>query len=183
MYSNYATDTQKFNIKGSELDAIIKFEIMDDNGPTQSWEAIDEKYGRVRAYQVAANWPLPSDLRRRRQLESIESITDLYLDTSYDITGEEVLDENLLPLEDCIGNDHLKKVDENIKKKMQRDQITKCVDLTKANISGGTENEHTEHVVIMTWQHCERFKPAEQCASKEEKEKFFDDIKVTLEIA
>ena len=50
MYSDYATDTKKHNIRESELDALIKFEIMDDNGPTQSWDAIDEKYGRVRAY-------------------------------------------------------------------------------------------------------------------------------------
>ena len=67
MYSDYATDTKKHNIRESELDALIKFEIMDDNGPTQSWDAIDEKYGRVRAYQIAAKWPLDKVQGRRRR--------------------------------------------------------------------------------------------------------------------
>ena len=35
----------------------------------------------------------------------------------------------------------------------------------------------------MTWQHCERFKPKSECADDDEKKAFFDDIKVTLEIA
>ena len=34
----------------SELDAVVKFEIIDDEGPTTSWANIDEKYGRVRAF-------------------------------------------------------------------------------------------------------------------------------------
>ena len=67
--------------------------------------------------------------------------------------------------------------------KIKTDNITKCVDLTKAYISGGTEDDKIEHIVVMTWQHCERFKPAIECADEDEKKAFFDDIKVTLEIA
>lgn len=35
----------------------------------------------------------------------------------------------------------------------------------------------------MMWQHCERFKPVEECATPEEKAKFFGDLKVTLLVA
>ena len=78
-----------------------------------------------------------------------------------------------MELQDCIEDVHLKKLDSNIKKNIAADKNRKCVDLTKANISGGTEYNHTEHVVIMSWQHCERFKPANECANKEDKKRFF----------
>ena len=49
-FSNYSTDSEKFNLGNSELDVIIKFEIISDGSNTRSWESIDEKYGRVSAY-------------------------------------------------------------------------------------------------------------------------------------
>ena len=55
--------------------------------------------------------------------------------------------------------------------------------MTKADISGGTQSNHIEHIVVMAWQHCERFKPANECATQAEKNVFFGDLKVTLEIA
>ena len=51
-FVNYATDTSKYNMKEQELDAVIKFEVMQP-GRTNSWEVLTERYGRIVAYQVA----------------------------------------------------------------------------------------------------------------------------------
>ena len=34
--------------------------------------------------------------------------------------------------------------------------------------------------MVIQWQHCERFRPKEDCAPKDKKDAFFDDLKVTL---
>ena len=86
---------------------MIKFEIIDDVNGDKSWGSIDEKYGRVRAFQVAENWPL----NRGRRLENLDSIADLYLDTSYDTTGETVQPDQLLSIEDCGMPHHLSSLD------------------------------------------------------------------------
>ena len=85
-----------------------------------------------------------------------------------------------MELQDCIGPNHLKKVDSNVEKKILDEKISKCVDLTKANISGGTQDSLVEHIVVIAWQHCERFKPANECTTQVEKDSIFGDLKVTL---
>ena len=49
-FSDYSSNTQKYSLVNSELEALVKFEIINDEGPTTSWKNIDEKYGRVRAF-------------------------------------------------------------------------------------------------------------------------------------
>ena len=55
--------------------------------------------------------------------------------------------------------------------------------MSNAKVSGGTLDSMTEHIIVMQWQHCEKFKPSSQCATANEKKAFFDDIRVTLSIA
>ena len=52
-FTNYETDTKQYNIANSELDALVKLEILDRPGGsigTRSWESLDEKYGRIVAF-------------------------------------------------------------------------------------------------------------------------------------
>ena len=72
---------------------------------------------------------------------------------------------NYLSLEDCSLPGHLKKLDSQKKQEIIDSGIYKCVDLTKAAISGGTQDANVENIVVIAWQHCERFKPASECAS------------------
>jgi len=67
------------------------------------------------------------------------------------LTGESILPEQLLALEDCSEPGHLKKLKPDIAERVIKENNTKCVDLTKANISGGTMEDHTEHIVVMIW--------------------------------
>ena len=104
------------NLQEYELDALIKFEwITDGEEKTRSWADIDESYGRVRAFQVEESWPLT---RGRRRLESLSSISDLYLDTSYDTSGETVAAEQLIELQDCGLPNHLKNLDDTSKQQV-----------------------------------------------------------------
>lgn len=52
-YTSYASAIERNNLFDYELDAMVKFEIISDTEPSKSWESIDEKFGRVRAFQVA----------------------------------------------------------------------------------------------------------------------------------
>ena len=52
-YVNYATDVSQYNMKEQELDAVIKFEVMDDVLGTRSFEVFDDRFGRIVAYSVA----------------------------------------------------------------------------------------------------------------------------------
>ena len=61
-FVNYATDTNKYNMREQELDAVIKFEVMQP-GRTNSWEVLTERYGRIVAYLVAQEWPFTVERR------------------------------------------------------------------------------------------------------------------------
>ena len=37
-------------MQDQELDAVIKLEIMGEDGKTRSWDAFDDSYGRIMAY-------------------------------------------------------------------------------------------------------------------------------------
>ena len=110
---NYATDTNKYNMKEQELDAVIKFEVMQP-GRTNSWEVLTERYGRIVAYQVAQKWPftverrLSSENQRGRHLETLESVAEWYTDSGIDTAALEIDSAKTLPLTDCSGPDHLK---------------------------------------------------------------------------
>ena len=52
-YHNYEHDDTVYNIANSELDALVKLEILDrpdGTKGTRSWESLDEKYGRIVAF-------------------------------------------------------------------------------------------------------------------------------------
>ena len=76
----------------------------------------------------------------------------------------------------------MKNLDEDVKSTIIDTKVFKCLNLNDAELSGGTVNQNVEHIVVIEWQHCEKFKPASECATAEEKAEFFHDIKVKLEI-
>ena len=127
-------------------------------------------------------WPLPKE-KPARKLEQLESISDLYLDTSVDTTGNEIDPYNVLPIVDCKSDDkYLKSLDHEERDRLLSQGIRKCVDLSNANVSGGTRDGDTEHIVVIQWQHCRKFKPSYQCASKSEFQREMKDVKLELEV-
>ena len=58
-------------------------------------------------------------------------------------------------------------MDASKKEKLLADGLRKCVDLSGANISGGTLDGMIEHMVVIEFQHCHKFKPVSECATKE----------------
>ena len=98
------------------------------------------------------------------------------------MTSEAFEPEQLLDLQDCDKPEYLSELDDVIKEQIVQENLTKCVDLTKANV--GQEGQQ-EQIVVLAWQHCQQFKPREECATSEEKEEFFcnNRIKVSLSFA
>ena len=104
------------------------------------------------------------------------------MDVATDLSGFKIEQKDILPLEDCDGDHHLKNLDEDLKHSIVDTKVFKCLDLTHAKLSGGTLHKSEENIVGIEWQHCEKFKPASECATAEEKKEFFHDIKVKLEM-
>ena len=57
---NYARDDAVYDFSESELEAMIKFEVLNEDPAigTRSFPSIEDKYGRIVAYQVSQAWPL-----------------------------------------------------------------------------------------------------------------------------
>lgn len=121
--------------------------------------------------------------QRGRRLEQLESISDLYLDTSHDTTGDKVDPDDMLPIVDCDSDSkYLSSLDPVEKSRLLSMGIRKCVDLSNADISGGTRDGDKEHIIIIQWQHCTKFRPSWQCASKRDFERELSDVKLELEV-
>ena len=60
-------------------------------------------------------------------------------------------EKHILPLEDCTADKHLKRLDAGTKKSILDTKVFKCLDLTKAKISGGTEEANVEQLVGIEW--------------------------------
>ena len=118
----------------------------------------------------------------RRSLESVESVADFYLDASYDTTGRVIDTAKMLPLNDCGRPEHLKNLDPKIKGTLLKDNIRQCIDLSNGHLSGGTMDGNTEHVIVIEFQHCSKYRPKNQCHSKKKFEEDLADVKLTLEI-
>ena len=112
----------------------------------------------------------------------LSSIADLYLDTSVDLTGEDISADKHFELRDCDQAGNLKSVETQLKQRVIDGGISKCFDLNKAKVSGGTLDQNNEHIIVIAWEHCEKFKPSNECATTKEKSDFFANIKVSLAI-
>ena len=55
---DYLTDDEKFNLQDAQLDIVIELEIhsSDKSVDSRSWDALDEKFGRIIAQQVEVTW-------------------------------------------------------------------------------------------------------------------------------
>lgn len=162
---------------------------MSDKGTEYFDKLNDGRFGRIVAYQVKSDWPQPPDRRllssekRGRRLEQLESISDLYLDASEDTTGYKINPDDMLPIVDCDSDSkYLSSLDPVEKTRLLSLGMRKCVDLSNAVISGGTRDGDTEHIIIVQWQNCDKFKPSWQCASKTEFETELEDVKLELEV-
>ena len=152
----------------------------------EDWNTI--LYDGIIAYQVAQKWPftverrLSSENQRGRHLETLESVAEWYTDSGIDTVALEIDSAKTLPLTDCSGPDHFKGMPELEKKKFLESKNKKCIDLSNADLSGGTESGLTEHIVIIQFQHCRKYRAEKECATTDEFNSLFQDTKITLEM-
>ena len=54
---NFSSEGEKLNLRDGKMDLMVKLEINSEKDPslTKSWPDVDEKYGRVVAFQVSNN--------------------------------------------------------------------------------------------------------------------------------
>ena len=121
---------------------MVEIESNDTSGNSKSWDALDDKFGRIVAQQVEQNWNfVPGKIESgQKKKPKGNSISQLYLDPTaaaeFYFTGN--LTETILPFESCEGDQHLKNLDPAVKKGFLAAGTQKCVDSSNAHISGGT---------------------------------------------
>ena len=99
---------------------IVKVHSEDPNIDSRSWDALDEKFGRIIAQQVAVTWEYDekgvSESHRGQKIPYGKTISDLFLSTNYtlDFTGNET--DTYLALESCEGDQHFINVPPETKK-------------------------------------------------------------------
>lgn len=49
-FVNYETDLTRYNLEENNLEAVIRFEMMQPDGTTKYFEHLDDKYGRLVAF-------------------------------------------------------------------------------------------------------------------------------------
>ena len=110
------------------------------------------------------------------------SISELYLNpnSEKDFTGNET--DIYLPLMSCEGDQHLQNLDPEEKRVFLSSGTKKCIDRSNAHISGGTIEGLTEHIVVISWQDCKKYRPNGPCASNEEIQEFYDHLVVTIDV-
>ena len=91
---------------------MIKFEIINESG-NRSWPDIDEKYGRVIAYQVKQDWSIKSSAAGVDN--KVDSVADIFFDVDYKETDTIIDPASLLPIQDCSLPNHLKRMDPALK--------------------------------------------------------------------
>ena len=155
-------------MKDYGLEVSMKVEIIDFYGlETQTWDYIDDRYGRIVAYQVAEEWPLAS---RNTNIDNMDSISELYLDPRVDTFDPEFNSRQAILFTPCGNTD-------------KGNELRKCLDTTNSYVSGGTTSGQTEHMVIIGWQTCDKYNASYDCAGNFELLSFLNNVKITLEVA
>ena len=158
-FDDYPSADEEFSLEEAELEALITFQIATDDG-IQSFESIDQRYGRVQAYKVEAEWPLAETRRRqlgsRRKLrqQGVDSVADLFLDVDSDVDSTVqnfIPGTSPLPIENCEEDHHLTGLSEEKKAEVTKYGDRKCVNLAEADLGGGTEEGATENIVVIQW--------------------------------
>ena len=86
-----------------------------------------------------------------------------------------------LDIRECGQERFLSRLSDVKRESVLADRATKCVDLSGAELSGGTEPGMTERVIVVQWQNCSDFaEDVTQCASLEEASDYLGEIAVTL---
>ena len=185
-FLNYQTDATKFNLEEQELDVLIKFEVLptEPDGEVRSWEAIDDKLGRVIAYEAKQSYPF-HEPHYGNTVGDLDSSANLYLNPRteakyYPKVGE----EDYIEIEDCQDDTHFKHISQIEKDQFFSNGRRKCLNMKEKSVSGGTVEDTVEHLIIIRWQHCDEYAEEEGlvCATGTDQSKFFDNIKITIEI-
>lgn len=86
-----------------------------------------------------------------------------------------------LDIRECGQERFLSRLSDVKRRQVMADRAVKCVDLSGAELSGGTEPGMTERVIVVQWQNCSDFaEDVTQCASLEEASDYLGEIAVTL---
>lgn len=140
-FTNYETDDELYNLEQNETEAVIRFEMMQENGETWSWDKLDDRFGRVIAYQVAEKWPLREELGggagrrmrgKRRYLEEVSTVASFYTDTSEDTAAmtPDIPAERMLEIREC-DQHHLWNLQQSVREATLAKKNRKCVNMTK----------------------------------------------------
>ena len=186
-YISYQTDATKYNLEEQNLDVIIKFEVLPTTptGQIRSWDAIEDKYGRLLAYQAAHIHPF-TDEHYGNTVGELDSSADFYLNPRTDGRYYPKPDEeHMIEIEECNSEEHFAHLDPVVKEEYLENGKRRCLNMKEKEVSGGTVDKEKEHLIILRWQHCEELReevPGLTCATPQEQKDFFDNVKVKLEI-
>ena len=152
-FLNYQTDATKFNLEEQDLDVLVKFELLPTKptDPVKSWDAINDRFGRVIAYEAKQQYPF-HEPHYGNTVGDLDSSANFYLNPRTE--GKyypKVEEEDYIPLGDCDTEEHFKHISEIEKELFFSGGRRKCLDFKEAHVSGGTIPEETEHLIIIRW--------------------------------
>jgi len=120
-------------------------------GLVRSWDAIEEKYGRVIAYQVKQIAPF-TEPNYGNMVGNLDSTADFYLNPRTEAKlYPKVDEEQFIEIGECNGDDHFLHLEPIVKKDYLENGRRKCLNLKESYVSGGTLEEKEEHLIIVRW--------------------------------
>ena len=111
---SYQTDATKFNLEEQDLDVIVKFELLPTTktGKVRGWEAIQEKFGRILAYEAKQQYPF-IEPHYGNTVGDLDSSANFYLNPRTEAKYyPEVEEEAMIPIEECNSDIHFPHLNE-----------------------------------------------------------------------
>ena len=151
------------------MDVVLKFELLPEKAtdPVRSWDALEDKFGRIKAYQVAQEHPF-TEPNYGNTIGDLDTTADFYLNPRTH-TGKypKVSEEQEIEIEEC-KEEHFAHESPELSKILLAGGRRRCLNLEEAHVSGGVLDKSKEHLIIIQWEMCEEYKeevPGLVCAS------------------
>ena len=135
------------------MDVIVKFEVLPTtpSGVIRSWDAIEDKYGRLLAYQVEEVHPYV-DSHYGNTVGELDSLADFYLNPRTDPRYyPKPTEEQMVEIEECSSEEHFKHLSPVLKKEYLENGKRRCLNMKEKHVSGGTIDKAKEHLIILRW--------------------------------
>ena len=120
-------------------------------GEVRGWSSIDDRYGRVIAYETRQQYPFHEPYYGNT-VGDLDSSADFFLNPRTEAKYYPKVDEeDFIEIEDCSNEEHFAHIPEAEKEQFFGNGRRKCLNLKEKNVSGGTIEDTTEHLVIIRW--------------------------------